>query len=363
MRKHFNQKGAATLIISVLLMLSISMIAIFSANYSIFQQKISANMNRRQQAFAAAEAGLEFGINYLNQNSAVILANPVNGYIPSYTSGSTTNVTLGNGSKFSITYSNPVANNYNLILVTSTGTNDDGTATQTISQQVEYGSLLYVLPQNTIINIGNTGLRDNSIVTNNQGNTTIQSGSYTNIHDSAYTKLSTGPSSTSSVIGNDIQQNIVSLANKSSNDFFATYFGITMNAAKSKANYTYSNQSDYTSSLNGKSGTTIWIDQTSGTANITGTATIGTAQQPVLLIINGNLYAASNTSITGLVVILGNGTSTTDQNAQITGGLLSLGSIRTRSSSGITFDKSILSTLQKTINTYFAKVPGTWKDF
>ncbi len=69
-------------------------------------------------------------------------------------------------SKFSIVYTNPVANNYTIIQITSTGTSADGTATRVVSQQVEYGSLLFSPPQLPLVSKGSVSISGNAGITN-----------------------------------------------------------------------------------------------------------------------------------------------------------------------------------------------------
>src|SRR3990167_2563868 len=123
--EYIKQTGAATLITSIMLLFIITFIVLFAASYSILRQKITANQYRYNQAVQAADAGLEFGIVYLQENKSAILANNSSGYLLPFLNTSTQNVTLANGSKYSIIYTNPTANNYDLINVESTGVNSD----------------------------------------------------------------------------------------------------------------------------------------------------------------------------------------------------------------------------------------------
>ncbi len=67
-----------------------TVVTLFSAKFGVMQQKITGNQYRAQQAFEAAEAGLEYGLNYLDKNSAtVIIDSNSDGYIDNYTSTNT----------------------------------------------------------------------------------------------------------------------------------------------------------------------------------------------------------------------------------------------------------------------------------
>ena len=358
-----KQAGAATLLITVILLVSISMIAIFAANYSIMQQKISVNGHRNQQAFEAAEAGLEYGINYFQQNSATIIASTTAGFINPYSDSNTNNVALANGSHYTITYANPVANNYRLITVTSTGTSDDGTATRTVSQQINFGSILHTAPTSTLVTHGGLALSGSATIVNTQTNATVQSGGGTDIEGSGQTTISTGVGSNSSSIGSDVQQNVASISSQSTTDFFASYFGVSSSTVQSNAAYTYTDLGNYSSVLSGKTGSLIWITQSSGDATINGSITVGSATNPVILIINGNLNLGGSATIYGLVFVLGSATTDIIGGSHVIGGLISVGDLNVRGNTALTYDSSVLTNIQNNISTYYAKIPGSWRDF
>jgi len=334
-----------------------TLVIIFAANFGVLLDKSSSNFVQNAQAFEAAEAGLEFGINYLQQNSATILANPVNGYIPAYSNSNTSNVALGNGSKYTITYSNPVAYNYKLIQIASTGTSSDGTSTRVVSQQVYFGSLLENPPNSLLVSKGNVSLSGSSELTNTQTNNAVQAGGSVTITGSAQINTSSG---------SGIQSNVSSLSSMSQNDFFASYFGVSMNTVKNNVAHYYSNSSstDYSRTLNGLNGTSIWIDQTGGTASINGSITLGSASNPVLLIVNGNLSLSGSITIYGLVFVMGTATTTVTGSVQLTGGMISATNMSMTGSTSFTYNSTTFTNLQNQSSmSYYAKVPGSWKDF
>lgn len=363
-RKTVN--GAATLVLSVVLMTLSTLIIIFAAEYGKLESKSISNLHRSQQAFEAAEAGLDYGINYFKTNSETILASPSGGYIQPYTSTNTTNVILSNGSQFSITYTNPVANNYELILVSSAGSSDDSTATRTVSQLIQFGSLLLNPPSATVTSLGSVSMSGTSTVNNPSGTTTIQSGSTVTLSGSASTLNSGGTISTAGNIQSDITQNSPTLASQTSTDFFTSNFGLTTTQMKSKAAYYYSNSVDtsYSSTLNGMTGTSIWIDQPAGTASLGGSTTIGSSTNPVLLIINGNAGFSGAVTIYGYVFVLGNLTTSATGNLNIFGALSTTSVLSMSGATTITYSQTVLDNLQNNSNMrYYAKIPGSWKDF
>ena len=66
MRIPKHQRGAATLIVSLILLFSMTLVAFFMNKGMIFEQKTSANQLRSTKAFEAAEAGIEWATSMLN---------------------------------------------------------------------------------------------------------------------------------------------------------------------------------------------------------------------------------------------------------------------------------------------------------
>jgi len=330
------------------------------------RSKSVANMQRQQQAFEAARAGMEYGINFLENNSTNIFNNSSSGFIQPYTDSNITNVTLANNSKFSVTYSNPVAYNYDLIKISCTGTSDDGTATKTVSQLVQFGSLLLNIPTRSIISKGSITLSNSAQIYNLAASRTLQSGSSIAINNSAYTYTPSGVSSTSSGLASDVEQNNATLSTISTTDLFSSYFGLspTMVANNSSTLYTNSADTDYSTLLNGLRGTTIWINQTGGTAMIKGSSTIGSSSSPVLLIISGNSSISESAVIYGMVYIDNPLAVQIGGNAMLVGGIVATGSFNIIGSARIIYSAGVLTNLQNLNNMkYYSKVPGSWKDF
>lgn len=360
-----SEQGAATLLLTLLLLANITLIVLFAANYSLMGQKITSNQYRNNQAFMAAQAGIGYATAYAQTNYSTITANPVGGHI-NYSDASTTNVSLANGATFTAAYTNPTANNYNLLLITSTGYSADGTASHTITDLVQQGSALLSSPNAPLITKGNVTLGGNAEVQNHSTNSTVQSGGTVTISASAVTELQSGVASNSAHIGADVTQNSSSLTNLTVSDLFATYFGVSeATFLATKVNHYYSNSSNtnYNSSLNGLTGTIIWIDQTPGTtATINSNTTIGSAANPVILIVNGNFSMTGTANIYGTVYVIGGTNASMLGNAGIIGGLITTDTLSLSGSTEVTYSPTVLQKVQQT-QTYYAKVPGSWKDF
>lgn len=358
--------GAVTLLMALILITLSTLIVMIAANHGVLMSKSISNQARASQAFEAAQGGLEYGIGYLRTNSSAILANPTGGYINAYTNASTTNVVLPNSSRYSITYTNPIANNYNLIKIESTGTNDDNTATKTVSQLISLSSILVNTPDNPVTSQKSVNLNDNATVRNLSSSVTIQSGSTTTLSNNAQTYLSSGLSSKSGNIKSDITQNISSLSSMTANDFFVDYFGAGIATIKSAANYyyNYSSNHDYSTQVNNITNAVIWIDQAPGTtATIQNNRTLGSPTNPVILIVNGGLTIQDNVTIYGFVFVNG-ATSTSQNNVAIHGALASTDDLTLRNNFTLNYNPTVLGNFKTQSNTQIiAKVPGSWKDF
>jgi hypothetical protein len=67
-----RQGGMATLAVALLMLIVLTMITLYAARMMILEQRISRNEQYADQAFEVAQAGLDFGLAYLNANRSVL---------------------------------------------------------------------------------------------------------------------------------------------------------------------------------------------------------------------------------------------------------------------------------------------------
>lgn len=66
-----HQRGAATLLVTVVLLFAMTLVATFANRNLVFEQRSAANLVRSTQAFEAAEAGAEWAVAMLNQRTRI----------------------------------------------------------------------------------------------------------------------------------------------------------------------------------------------------------------------------------------------------------------------------------------------------
>lgn len=360
--------GAATLIGAAVLLSIATLTMLVSAKHSRMQSVVASNMVIGESTFSAAEAGMEMGVNYLKENYSTVIANPVNGYIPVYTDPAITNVTMANGATFTVVYTNPIASDYDVIEITSTGTGPDGTTTRTVSQQVYAGSIVMNVPDNPSSMGGDSDMTGNSEVNNAEGEVTLELGGTASLSGSAET-TGTGGSSDKHNVGTDVVEGSAAMSG-SPGELFAEYFGTdetTIIRDNFQHQYTNSSSTNYSSILNGLNGTSIWIEQTSNsTASLSGNISIGTITSPVVIVVNnGEFMLTGNVDIYGFIFLTGtNSVFDISGNASTVGGVVGVGDLDMSGNASITYDSGLLSILQNLgATTYIAKIPGTWRDY
>jgi len=75
-----NQRGAAVLLVSVVMLIAVTMVVMFAARVGILDQRISGNELRHKVAFASAEAGLDQAAAYLRANPVLHNGNVADGW-------------------------------------------------------------------------------------------------------------------------------------------------------------------------------------------------------------------------------------------------------------------------------------------
>lgn len=364
-----KQEGAAVLIMTIILLTAILLMAVFTSTNSSLRQKANTNTYANAQAFQAAEAGLSFAIVYLNKNISTVTGSAAGGVI-NYGAGDTNlnNVSLANGAKFSVTITNPTVNNYQILTITSVGTSVDGTATDTISERF-YQGVSYI--NSSAMSRGNVTFVGGSTLTNTITNMNIMTGGTVTINNGAQTYTSSGVSSSQGNIKSDVQQNVSSLQSSTESAFFQNVFGAnksTVQAAAQSTSSYYNNTvsgGDYSQTLKGITGKTIYINQSNGnTVNLGQGVTIGSQSSPVTIVVDGNLNIANGVTIYGFVYSSAPSSSVGFQlagGARIIGGIASGGILNISNGFQLTYTKYPI--LVGSSSGGYSPISGSWKDF
>lgn len=334
-----KQLGAGLLIITVILLLAALLGMLYATNHSVLQEKSTSNQYANNQAYEAAQAGLEFGIVYLAKNVSTITGSPSGGYI-NYGSADAniTNITLANNSKYSVVYTNPTQNNYTNLTITATGTSADGTATDTLREQVS----------RSLSSIATANVAGSVIVNGNGGNIT----GTTAIH-SGGSADPTAVSGGGTIVGNDS-----SLAAMTGDELFTSIFGVSKATKQAQSTYYANANSVPWSTVSGS----VWVN---GNVSLSGNITVGSIANPITLIVNGTYSASGQATVNGILYVMGNVDLNLNGNGKINGILFTEGNLILSGNGNINFNTSIANTLMNnsSIVSTYTKIPGSWKDF
>ena len=394
-----NQKGAATLVMSLVLLTLITMVSVYTSRTILLEQKISANDFRERQAFEAAESGLATAISYVSSTGGADkdqdgTVDPVfdtdadgigDSNIRTFPDFSSVTVT--------ITGASPV------FLLQSIGVSDDLTATRTVRS---IGATLDVLPNspdNPMTTRGNVVAIGSATVYNPEGHSTIWSGGdvdlgannstatnianpsdpgYPSCMDTSMT-CSTTRSSNKVAVGLDVLEYDTMLSNLTSEQMFQNFFGASMaNYRESRVTLEVMGANANNLATNSASpgvhlgvGEVIWVE---GNASLINTTTVGCGVSvngaatcpnanldPSVLIINGDLTTQGTPKFYGIVYIVGN--MTLSGNTTITGAAV-IGGNTTNTTGGsvdVWYSSDLLNMTRD--NGPLGGSPGSWHDW
>lgn len=395
-----RQRGAATLLVSMVLLIAATLIILYTSQTTFVEQKISANEVRQRQAFSAAQAGIDMAIAQSNAAGSIpaavstnALVDDTKGFYQAVYCGGTLAVTAlpacPNAHGGAIACAAPASTDEKAWLM-SCGWSDDDTARQRI---VVYAGKLAPLPNsptNPLTAKGAVMSNGNPTVINYSNNLTVWTGAgfsglgntgKTAIRDpgTAYSQttldtLVTDPnvlngqqvcsnaalyctSTGTSLVGADVVANDTSLSILDSNSFFANTFGMDPASYKNMMAADNIISPDKLSVDSFKDPGVYWVD---GNASLKGgNATIGSQSDPRVVIIDGNLDLMGGLTVYGVVFIRGDWTGAgglTVVGAMIVGGKVDISGDPT-----IIYDPKTIgnvNTLSK-----FATMAGSWRDF
>jgi hypothetical protein len=366
-----HQRGIATLLVSVVILVLMSIIAAYTARTSLLDLALTNNSYRAKQAEAAASAALDFAMAYYlnggadqnNDGTADTLSVPTG-----LTGGNRTTVQFCDPSAV-LTCTAPT-NLYRLRIIAQ-GYSDDDTATTSQSVLVSEESALGAFPKAALTakGAGAATLNGNlTVINNNPGGITIWTG--TNIGamtGSFQTKISVEGSdnqiSSEKVgskfyVGPDVVYNDFSLRDLTYPEYFQQVTGTTQDELIAKAGISISGSETLpaaTAANDYLGGQVIYVDKATFDPN----TNLGTTDKPVILIVNGNFELNGPNIINGLVIAKNltkaNGT------ARVNGAMIMENVTNANGGFTIEMVDSVISNLGKI--TVKSTVGNSWRDW
>jgi len=410
------QTGAATLIFSVIILLVITFVTLFTAKSIITETKVSNNVQRSKIVFEAAEAGIARAFSAFKDGRRYNRYGGVFGD-PTTKTDCFTNISFCT-LNFAVradpanTSSRVIANvtvivdsNY---IITSTGTSDDGSISKTITMNTSQATAIDNTPDNPMISRSNVSVTGATEVINQEGATTIWSGGGMTFGSAATGTYIADPdyatypacmedsftcdviSASEGTTGVDIISNDDTLASLSNDEFFANFMGLGIadfrssnavtlnidgNTAISPDGVEY-NLNDYLD--NPAPSEIVFVD---GDARINGgtlgctvdvapnftTSTNGQTQcdidggevQSSILIVNGDLKINGSPHFFGIVIVLGDITAA--GGFDVTGALMATGKVGESGNPRVWYNSNVIAGSNDA--TAINVVSGGWRDF
>lgn len=418
MKLSRRQQGVATLMVTVILLVALTIILLFSARVGIFDQRMSGNEARYKEAFAIAEAGLDFSSQHFARqfhglsdatSSAqwvTIIAN-TNGLGARVPNGSTsTSTSTPPYFLATITNSGTSFGGIPIFSVSSTGRGADGTGTATIQRQFTFAHAFGgKIPDVPIIVAGAVGTGGNfNVVANpNSGGPGIPVSIWSN--DTITTSAGSATCHMQFYDGNNAQcsnpsgsvENITFGQNPATaltahdgdfpdllpndpnfpTDLFNFMFGVPRAdwAVKKAEAASYGQVVDSCAPVvaagtdAGKTFPLWWV---TGDCAISGGPVLGSIADPIILVVDDHeLRITGGAQINGIVYLFDNPDDAATPEAalggttEIIGSFVSdMGGSAMSGSYAVVYNPDVVESFLKGGNNYtFSYVPGSWRDF
>ena len=417
----FGQRGAAALIVTMLLFFAMVLTAVFANRNLVLEQRASANQYRSTQAFEAAEAGLEWALAQLNTNQRIgadcrpsadpaansfrtrylSVARSTGVFTPTTWNQAGTPTALrptcaragsgwscscptqglptlpapaGSAPAAAFTLQFLPADNPGVVRVTATGCTSlagaclaGSTARADASAKVEVAlGLLAGLrtpPAATVTTRGSFDAGNAALGLHNPDPATGIAVDAGGIVSAAQARLSTpaGAPKAGALVGNDS-----ALATLNADRFFASYFGVDKAGWKNQAAVTRldctvdcSSSALVAAIAAAADGALIRVD---GDLTLAGPLTLGSAQRPVAIVVSGTAQLDGAVALNGVLYAGALSWNHATGGAFVRGALLSEGGYQGDGTPELFYDAAVLDLLKRATGS-FARVNGSWRDF
>jgi|GEM_PF-6168860 len=387
-----HQRGILTLIAALGVLLMVTIVTLLGAEVSMNEQRVAANEMRQRQAFENAEAGFEYAVSFIHENGidcwgSTTAPCPATDaktlLIPASTRGARYPVTDGGTADEGTSAvelcdadapglpSDPTGTctpptSEEKAIVYARGWSDDDTGLVNVVALLVNAPGVANEPTNPLTARGTAVINGSGDVTNPEGTSTIWTGQSLSISNANFKTNIKSPTGSGVVetsnrdsFGYDVIQNDGNLSSLSADAFFQNWFGVTPTEYHDTPYWTVeidATDSGEVSSLDGMTREIIWVE---GDLDLSGNPDIGTADDPVIMIVNGDLGGNGNPDIYGLLYV--HGDNNLSGNFTVTGAAVVGGNAAMSGSLDITFDSSVLDNLGTVGRP--AVSAGSWKDW
>ena len=392
-----SQRGAATLLVAVVLLVAVTLIVIVTARTAVMEQRISANEVRSKSAFEAAQAGLDFGLSYMHAPGGI--DKDGNDVVDQVTPTAVTLTTAGGRlvGSYQVAFCDRTAPgtldcaniygctapvNRRQAMVLACGWSDDGVAVQSMVQAVLHTPAMANPATNPVTTRGAVNVQGSATVTNYFNNLTIWTGQAVNNIGASGKTFIRNPSipvppsdaplpavpnacqntatysctTDNNRVGPDVIAQDTSISSLTQEQFFINFFGRT--PAEYRATVpTLELLPAQVGTLGGLTAEVIWIE---GDATMHINTPIGTRDEPVIVIVNGDLSGAGGTTINGVLYVLGD--MSVSGNFGVNGSVVVDGTVSGTGSLDVMFDPIAAGNAGGDIGVS-GSLAGTWRDW
>lgn len=413
-----KQTGAATLLVSVVLLVSATLIVFVASRSLLTEQRISANEVRAKQALSAAQAGLDHAFAYVADGG---LDHNNDGALDVITASYNS---LPNGSKYSVkycrasTYLSPLAplpdcpstpgaptctaagSAASPFIIQSCGWSADNSASQMVVQIVAQAPVVASPPTNPLVSLGAVNVSGSATVTNYYNNLSVWSGqSLQSIGNSGKTFVKNPTDATvptdnttppdpptncgtstnyvcttdKSKTGPDVVDRDLGLQGLTGGEFFRNFFGMYGDAYKATVSSSNLISAGDFGTLNNTGGQVNWVD--GNVSGGLGNMTIGVPApnysiadtedsrywgKPSVVIIDGDFNASGNLTVNGILYIGGN--ANISGNIRVNGVAIVQGNVTGNGSLDVVYNPRTVKGAANRTGAW-AYLPGGWRDW
>jgi len=338
MIKPVGQQGIATLATTLLLLFILTMTSLLTARVSITEQRLSRGEYQTLQAYEAAQAGLAAGLSDINAQ----LQSELDG-VPTGPSGPRD--ILGNGARYQVSYlrgdmqTPPV-----LLTIIARGYAHDASANKTLHQAINFRKFIATIPR-AALTVRPPPSLNQVVLSNPDTGLLILSGETT--RQTAGLNCQSG----SCLIDPRLQS-------ISPQGFMRQFFDLSAAALRRASRRI--NCRLCRLSIDGQDQRPLWINAPQKQAIRIDSSRLGTAEHPVLVIVNGSLAQLSGTQIHGLLYVRGD-IILHQNHFELEGALIATGRIDITGPALIHYNSAVMNRLDHM--GYYDKLPGGWRDF